>query len=338
MIFKDYLEKISGRVNLTKNEAEDIFTAMVSGRLEPVEIAALLVSLKTKGEVIDEIAGAAQALRDNALQFDRPDYLFADSCGTGGDGSHTINVSTAAGLVCAAAGLPVAKHGNRSITSKCGSADVLENLGVKLDASSEISRKALDEAGICFFFAPMYHSGLRHAGPVRKQLGMRTMMNILGPLVNPAAPDAQILGVFSEELTTTSAEVLRSLGTKSALVVNGQGLDEIAIHGTTKGALLKDGTITRMEFSPKDAGLKEFSLESIKGGSPQENSRTLRAVLEGRGPEAHNSAVAINAGALLWVAGKADSLKDGTSLAMDTILSGKSINTLNRLAEITNGA
>src|SRR4051812_20411053 len=186
--------------SLTQAQAESLFEALVQGRLDEPSIAAMLVALKVRGETTDELIGAARALRAADMHFERPDYIFADSCGTGGDGSGTINLSTAVAFVAAASGLPVAKHGNRSVTSRCGSADVLEQLGVRLDCPAEISRRALDEAGLCFLFAPLYHPGLRHAGPVRRALGIRTIMNILGPCVNPAEPRVQLLGVAEERL------------------------------------------------------------------------------------------------------------------------------------------
>ncbi|MBN2528746.1 MAG: anthranilate phosphoribosyltransferase [Deltaproteobacteria bacterium] len=335
---KQYIEPITNRQDLTEAQTAEVFTKMVLGEMDPIEISALLIGLRTKGESPAEIAGAAKALRKCALPFARPDYEFADSCGTGGDGAHTINVSTVAALVVAGMGIPVAKHGNRSISSKCGSADVFENLGIKLDATAAVSRQCLDEAGICFLFAPAYHAGLRHAGPVRKKLGMRTMMNLLGPLVSPAAPTCQVMGVYDPALCTTLAEVFNALGTKSALVVHGSGLDEIAIHGTTTCALLNDGKVTSLEISPSDAGLTTYSLDDIRGGEPMENTQIVRDILMGKGREAHNAAVAINAGALAWICGKADSLKAGTALAMEVMQSGKCIEIVEKFKELSHGA
>ena len=228
------LARLCGGDSLTAGQSELLFQALVAGELGEAEIAALLIALKVKGETGDELIGAARALRAAALPFDRPDYLFADSCGTGGDGSRTINLSTAVAFVAAAAGLPIAKHGNRSVTSKCGSADVLEQLGVRLDVSPETSRRALDQAGICFLFAPQYHPGLRHAGPVRRALKVRTVMNMLGPCVNPARPAVQLLGVADPALLEPVATTLAGLGVERALVVHGAGLDEVALHGETE--------------------------------------------------------------------------------------------------------
>src|SRR5690606_16769473 len=212
-----------------------------------IQFAALLAALKTKGETAGELTGAARALLAASTPFNRPDYLFADTCGTGGDHAGTINVSTAATFVSAAAGLPVAKHGNRSVSSMCGSADMLELLGATLDISPAKSRAALDRTGVCFLFAPLYHPGMKHAGPVRQALKIRTIMNVLGPLLNPARPDVQIMGVSEPRLIRPAAETLRALGTKAALVVHGSGLDEIALHGATQAARLKDGAITSID-------------------------------------------------------------------------------------------
>src|SRR5687767_9555083 len=220
------MQLYSGR-SLDQSAAQGLFEELVAGALGEPMIAAMLVALRLKGETADELIGAARALRAADAPFPRPDYLFADSCGTGGDGAGTINVSTAAAFVAAAAGLPVAKHGNRSVTSRCGSADVLEQLGVKLEIGAEQSRRALDETGICFLFAPLYHPGLRHAGPVRRALKIRTIMNVLGPCVNPAEPQVQLLGVADPALLEPVARTLAALGVANALVVHGSGLDEI---------------------------------------------------------------------------------------------------------------
>jgi anthranilate phosphoribosyltransferase len=296
----------------------------------------MLVALKIKGETKDELIGAARALRAADMAFERPDYLFADSCGTGGDGSGTINLSTAVAFVAAAAGLPVAKHGNRSVTSRCGSADVLEHLGVKLDVSAATSRKALDEAGLCFLFAPAYHPGLKHAGPVRRALKVRTIMNILGPCVNPAEPGVQLLGVAEPRLLEPVAAVLHALGVQRALVVHGGGLDEIALHDATEAARLDNGRIERITITPEQVGLERAPLGSIRGGGPEENAERLKALLMGQGSAAERDAVALNAGALLMTAGIVPNLRLGVTLALDTLLSGRAMRNLRTLVEITN--
>ncbi|HEX8641707.1 MAG TPA: anthranilate phosphoribosyltransferase [Allosphingosinicella sp.] len=322
--------------SLDQFEAESLFTELVEGRLAEPSIAALLIALKIKGETADELIGAARALRAADLDFDRPDYLFADSCGTGGDGSGTINVSTAAAFVAAAAGLPVAKHGNRSITSRCGSADVLEQLGIRLDVPPAVSRRALDEAGICFLFAPAYHPGLRHAGPVRRALKVRTVMNVLGPCLNPAEPDVQLLGVAEARLLEPVALTLVALGVERALVVHGGGLDEVALHADTQAVRLGGGRIERLRLSPQLAGLEPAPLAAIRGGGPEENADRLKALLGGRSALSDRRAAAINAGALLLTAGLAGSLAEGTDVALQSLASGAPLRVLQALAEITN--
>jgi anthranilate phosphoribosyltransferase len=328
------LTRLYAGQSLTQEEAETLFASLVEGRMAEPAIAAMLIALKLKGETTDELIGAARALRAACLPFDRPSYPFADSCGTGGDGAGTINLSTAVAFVAAAAGLPVAKHGNRSFSSACGSADVLEALGVRLDMPPALARRALDEAGICFLFAPAYHPGLRHAGPVRKALKVRTMMNVLGPCLNPAAPPVQLLGVAERRLIAPVAQVLAALGVERALVVHGAGLDEIAPHAASDGLLLSHGEIAPLNLAPEDAGLRRRSSEGLNGGGPAENAARLKAVLAGQGGEAETEAVALNAGALLMVAGKAASLRQGTARALDALASGAPLARLDALVRI----
>jgi anthranilate phosphoribosyltransferase len=321
--------------SLSRGEAERLFAALVQGRMAEPAIAAMLVALKIKGETIDELVGAARALRAACVPFERPSYVFADSCGTGGDEAGTINLSTAVAFVAAAAGLPVAKHGNRSFSSRCGSADVVEALGVKLDVTPALSRRALDEIGICFLFAPAYHPGLRHAGPVRKALKVRTTMNLLGPCLNPAAPPVQLLGVAEARLIEPIARTLAALGVERALVVHGAGLDEIAGHAPTQAALVADGRIERINLAPEDAGLRRRPLATLSGGGPGENAARLEALLRGRGGLAETEAVAFNAGALLMVAGKAPTLLQGTRLALDAIALGEPFALVEALADLS---
>jgi anthranilate phosphoribosyltransferase len=317
--------------------AETLFAALVEGQLDGPSIAAMLIALRLKGESAEELAGAARALRAADADFPRPDYLFADSCGTGGDGAGTINVSTAAAFVAAAAGLPVAKHGNRSVTSRCGSADVLERLGAKLDVPAEVSRRALDEAGICFLFAPRYHPGLRHAGPVRKALGVRTIMNVLGPCVNPAEPAVQLLGVADPKLLESVARTLAALGVAKALVVHGAGLDEIALHGETEAVRVDGGRLERLTLTPEQAGLERRPLDGLKGGGPEENAERLKTLLMGYGLAAETETVALNAGALLMTAGLAADLREGTERAMDSIRSAEAYRRLKLFVEASHG-
>ena len=324
-------------ISLDSLQAERLFAELVEGRLAEPMIAAMLIALRLKGETGDELIGAARALRAADRDFPRPDYLFADSCGTGGDGSGSINVSTAAAFVAAAAGLPVAKHGNRSVTSRCGSADVLEHLGARLDVSPEQSRRALDETGFCFLFAPAYHPGLKHAGPVRRALGVRTIMNVLGPCVNPAEPAIQLLGVADPLLLEPVARTLAALGVAEALVVHGGGMDEIALHSETEAVRLSRGRLERLTIAPEQAGLRRRPAETLKGGGPEENGERLKSLLMGYALAAENEVVALNAGALLMTAGLAADLREGVAMAMDSTASGEPYRRLKAFVEITNG-
>jgi anthranilate phosphoribosyltransferase len=330
------LERLYGGHSLSEAAAEGLFAQLVAGELSEPDIAAMLISLRLKGETAAELIGAARALRAADAPFERPDYLFADSCGTGGDGSGSINVSTAAAFVAVACGLPVAKHGNRSVTSRCGSADVLEQLGAKLDVSAEVSRRALDETGFCFLFAPRYHPGLRHAGPVRRALKVRTIMNLLGPCVNPGEPKVQLLGVADPKLLEPVAQTLASLGVERALVVHGDGLDEIALHGGTQAVRVSNGSLETLTITPEDAGLKRSPVSALKGGGPEENAERFRALLMGYAPAAEAEVVALNAGALLMTAGKAADLRQGTAMALDAIRSGAAHARLKQFVAATN--
>jgi anthranilate phosphoribosyltransferase len=335
----DSIEKIMQKLlaggSLERSESRAIFDAVIRGDLSDVEIAAVLVALKMRHETADEIAGAASALREGAAIFPRPDYTFADIVGTGGDGANTINISSAATFISAEAGLPVAKHGNRSVSSRCGAADLLERFGVRLDMPPTVARRMLDELNVTFLYAPHYHSGIRHAMPVRKALATRTTFNLLGPLINPARPQIMLVGVYEAALCGVVAETLRLLGVERALVVNGLGLDEIALHGETNAAELRDGEISDRSFKPADFGVREFPLSSIIGGSPEENETAIRAVLGGRGDEAHAAAIAVNAGALLTLGGMTSNYRDGFDLAMSTLEGGQALSRLERFADLS---
>lgn len=331
------LPKLLDGGDLERDESQHLFERLVLGRLEPAEIAGMLIALRMKGETAEELTGAALALRHAATPFPRPDYLFADSCGTGGDCSGSINVSTAAGMVAAACGLPVVKHGNRSFTSKCGSADVVEALGAKLDVSPPASRQILDRTGFCFLLAPAYHPGIAHAGPVRKALRVRTVMNLLGPCLNPARPPVQLLGVPHPDLLMPIAETLRALGVQQALVVHGSGLDEVAVHAFTQAVRLSDGELEPLEITPEQAGLKRHPIEEVSGGSPERNANLLFDVLSGRGSAAQRAIVAMNAGALLETAGIAADLRDGVERAQDCISSGAARQLVESFVEASRG-
>ena len=331
------IARLLERQDLDRDEARAVFSEIVQGRLPEPLMAAAFVALRFKGETADELTGAALALRDAAQPFPSPDYLFADSCGTGGDCSGSINVSTAAAILAAACGLPVVKHGNRSFTSKCGSADVLESLGAKLDVSPPASRHLLDETGFCFLLAPAYHPGIAHAGPVRRALRVRTVMNLLGPCLNPAAPKIQLLGVPHPDLLLPVAQTLRALGVERALVVHGSGLDEIAVHAFTEAVRLVDGDLDRIEITPEQAGLKRYPKDSIAGGDPARNAQLLVDILSGRGTDAQRAIVGINGGALLEIAGIASDLRDGVERIFDAISSGRALRLLNAFIEGSRG-
>ena len=331
------LARLYAGESLVEAEAEMLFGELVAGRLAEPAIAAMLIALRLKGETAGELTGAARALRAADSDFPRPDYLFADSCGTGGDGSASINVSTAVAFTAAAAGLPVAKHGNRSVTSRCGSADVLEQLGARLDASPEQSRRALDETGVCFLFAPLYHPGLRHAGPVRRMLKVRTIMNMLGPCLNPAEPGVQLLGVADPALLEPVARTLAALGVARALVVHGSGLDEIALHGETQAVRVRYGVLDEVTIRPEEAGLERRPVQVLRGGGPEENAERLKALLMGYGLAAETEVVALNTGALLLTAGLAADLRDGTAMATQALQSGEAYRRLKLFVEASRG-
>lgn len=334
-MIRNTLQKVCSKQNLTLEEAQNVFAHVMQGLVNEVELSALLIALKTKGESPDEIAGAAQAMRSAAHPFNAQGLEVVDSCGTGGDGMSTVNISTAAALVAAEAGLHVAKHGNRAVSSRCGSADVLEACGVQIDTPVEYSERALRDVGICFLFAPHFHPGVRHAMSVRKQLGVRTMFNLLGPLANPAKPRFQVLGVYDPALCRTMAETLALLGCERALVVHGGGLDEIALHSETRAAFLDNGQVSELVLSPESVGFKRCAPEALQGGDPAENASWLMSLLAGNASHAHTQAVALNAGALLWIAGRAEDLGSGCRLAIESIQSGKAVDRLAQWAYLT---
>jgi len=322
--------------NLSQAETEQFFQQVLSGDIEPALLASVLTALKVKGETPTEIAGAALAIRNAATTFPAQQAPVADCVGTGGDGANTINISTTAAILSAACGIKVAKHGNRSVSSMSGSADLLEAFGVNLTMSPATASNCLDKANLCFLFAPAYHSGFKYAAPVRKAMGIRTIFNILGPLVNPAAPQTMLLGVYTPELLRPIATALQLTGVKRALVVHGSGLDEIALHGDTQVIELKDDQLIERTICPQDFGLKNYTLDDIKGGTPQENAQFIDAILAGTGQEAHNAAVIINCAALLYLHDKADDLTTAAQLANEVLQSGKGLATLQQLVTLSN--
>jgi anthranilate phosphoribosyltransferase len=331
------LPRLLSGEDLSAEDAEHLFERLVLGRLEPAETGGMLIALRMKGETAEEMIGAARGLFAAAKPFDRPDYLFADCCGTGGDGSGLINVSTAVAFVAAAAGLPVAKHGNRSISSRCGSADVLEALGAKIELDPEHARRVLDETGFCFLFAPAYHPGMKHAALVRRQLQVRTVMNLLGPCINPARPPVQLLGVADPKMLRRIVQTLNAMGVKEALVVHGSGLDEVALHADTRAMRLSEGQITEITITPEDAGLERAPLTGVTGADVAENAARFRALLDGGGNSAEQDITILNAAALLWTAGLAASLRDAADLARDALLSGRAGEVLDSYIETSNG-
>jgi anthranilate phosphoribosyltransferase len=332
--FKPLLAKlVDGRV-LSDTEAHAFFAACLRGEPTPAQVAAAVTALRIRGETVGEIAAFAAAMREAALTLEHP-YEAIDTCGTGGDGQHTYNISTAAALVLAGAGLKVAKHGNRALSSKSGSSDVLAALGVNLAATPAQQRRALDQAGIAFLFAPAYHGAMRHVGPVRAELGFRTVFNLLGPLSNPAGARRQVMGVYDPRLLEPLAEVLGRLGAKRAWTVHGQGLDELTTTGPTEVAEWKDGAVRRFTVAPEDAGLPRADIAAIRGGDAEENAAALRALLAGQ-TGAYRDVVLLNAAAALVVSDKAADLAEGAAQAATVIDEGRAARALTDLVEATN--
>jgi len=332
--FKPLLAKlVDGRI-LTADEAHAFFAACLRGEPTPAQVAAAVTALRIRGETVEEIAAFATAMREAARTLVHP-YDAIDTCGTGGDGQHTFNISTAAALVLAGAGLKVAKHGNRAMSSKSGSSDVLSVLGVNLQASPAQQRRSLDRAGIAFLFAPAYHGAMRHVGPVRAEIGFRTVFNLLGPLSNPAGAKRQVMGVYDPRLLEPLAEVLGRLGAARAWTVHGQGLDELTTTGETEVAEWKDGSVRRFTVTPEDAGLPRADLAALRGGDAEENAVALRALLDGA-TGAYRDIVLLNAAAALIVADRAVDLAEGAALAARVIDDGRAAKALADLVEATN--
>lgn len=331
---KPFINKVAMGASLTKDEAEAAFTIMMSGQATPAQIGGFLMSLRVRGETIDEITGAVASMRKKMLRVDSVDGA-VDIVGTGGDQSGSYNVSTATAFVVAGAGIPVGKHGNRALSSKSGAADALAALGVNIDATPEMIGRCIREVGLGFMFAPTHHSAMRHVGPARVELGTRTIFNILGPLSNPAGVTNQLIGVFSPQWVVPIAKVLQGLGSKSLWVVHGSGMDELTTAGETDVAALKDGVLTTFTVTPEDAGLKRVTMADLKGGDPQYNAQALRAVLEGQ-HGAYRDIVLLNAAAAFIIAGKTDTLKQGVEIAKQSIDQGKAKEKLEQLIKVSN--
>lgn len=320
---------------LDLEQAECAFDIMMSGDATPSQMGGLLMALRVRGETVDEITGGARAMRAKMVRVKAPDHAI-DTCGTGGDASGTYNVSTAAGLVVAACGVTVAKHGNRALSSKSGSADVLTALGVNIETEVPVVERSIEEVGIGFMMAPRHHGAMRHVGGTRVELGTRTIFNLLGPLSNPAGTKRQLIGVFAKEWVRPLAEVLGRLGSERAWVVHGaDGLDEITTTGTTHVAELKDGTVETFEISPEVAGLPFADASALKGGDARQNAAALRAVLNGE-PSAFRDIVLLNTAAALVVAERADDLRSGVETAAEAIDGGAASSVLERLIAVTN--
>lgn len=337
-MIKEAIEKIVNKEDLTYDEAYTVMNEIMSGETSPTQNAAFLAALSTKSaraETTDEIAGCAAAMRTHAVKVETGMEVF-EIVGTGGDNAHSFNISTTSALVAAAGGMKVAKHGNRAASSLCGTADCLEALGVNIMQSPKRCIELLKEAGICFFFAQKYHTSMKYVGAIRKELGFRTVFNILGPLTNPGTPSMQLLGVYDEYLVEPLAQVLISLGVKRGMVVYGQEkLDEISMSAPTTVCEIKDGWVKNYVITPEQFGSERCTKEDLAGGTPEENAAITRSVLGGeKGPR--RNAVLMNAGASLYIGGKADSMKDGIALAAELIDSGKALETLEKLIEISN--
>jgi anthranilate phosphoribosyltransferase len=334
-MFREHLNRIIQGKDLTQSEMADMMNTVLTGKATEAQIGAMMAALATKGETFEELAGAAGAMRQNARRIQAVGSPVVDTCGTGGDGAHTFNISTTTAFVVAGAGVTVAKHGNRSVSSKCGSADVLEALGVKLDTPPEIVEEAIHEVGIGFMFAPLYHSAMKYAIKPRQELGIRSIFNMLGPLTNPASAGCQLLGVFAPQLTEMFAQALRLLGGQSAMVVHGHdGLDEISVCAPTRVSELKEGMVRTYDIDPMPYFGQLADPEEMAGGDAEVNAAITREILSG-GAGARRNVVLINAGAALQAAGKADDLRAGIEMAAAVIDDGKATEKLDALVQYT---
>jgi anthranilate phosphoribosyltransferase len=332
--FKPFIAIAASGKPLSRGDAELAFTMMMSGEATPSQIGGFLMALRVRGETVDELAGAVATMRAKMLPVTAPNHAM-DIVGTGGDASGSYNVSTATAFVVAAAGVPVAKHGNRALSSKSGSADVLKALGVNLELDAKGISRCIDEAGIGFMFAPAHHSAMKFVGPSRVELGTRTIFNLLGPLSNPAGVKRQLLGVFSPDWLLPIAETLRDLGSENVWVVHGDGMDEITTTGETKVVTLEDGEIGHLTLIPEDFGIKRATKAELVGGDAAHNALALRSVLGGT-TGAYRDIVLMNTSAALLIAGKASDMVSGIALAVHLIDSGAALNTLNKLVQTSN--
>lgn len=332
--FKQLIAKVGDSIPLSQSESEEAFSIMMGGEATPSQIGGFLMALRVRGETVDEITGAVQSMRSRMLRVDAPENAM-DIVGTGGDASGSYNISTCTAMVVAGCGVPIAKHGNRALSSKSGAADTLKALGINLELDPAGITRCIDEAGLGFMFAPAHHAAMRHVGPTRVELGTRTIFNLLGPLSNPASVTRQLVGVFDAKWVRPLADVLQQLGSKSVWVVHGDGLDEMTVTGETLVAELKDGKIREFSVTPQDAGLETHSFEDLKGGDAKYNAAALRDVLNGA-KNAYRDIVLLNAAASLIVAEKVNNLKEGAKLAANSIDSGAAKTVLEKLVLTSN--
>jgi anthranilate phosphoribosyltransferase len=335
MMFREYLKKIVGRQDLQQAEMSEVLSEIFSGTVTDAQVGAFMAALATKGETFEELAGAAQAMRRRAVRVDVPAASVVDTCGTGGDGANTFNISTTTAFVVAGCGVTVAKHGNRSVSSKCGSADLLENLGVNLNTEPEIVEEAIGEIGIGFLFAPLYHGAMKYAMKARKEVGLRSIFNMLGPLTNPAGANCQLLGVYAPELTEMFAQALKMLGSKRAFVVHGhEGLDEISVCAPTRVSELTDGVIRTYDIRPEQFFGETADPRELFGGEPDQNAVISRNILNGE-KGARRNVVLLNAAAALVAAGRAGDFGEGIQQAESAIDSGAAGDKLEALVKYT---
>ncbi len=336
-MIKEAIAKIVISIDLTEQEMFEAMNEVMTGAASPAQIAAFITALRMKGETVAELTGAARLMREKGTRVNAGGAVVVDTCGTGGDEAHTFNISTASAFVAAGAGLTVAKHGNRSVSSRSGSADVLKALGVNIEAEVSKVEECLAKAGIGFLFAPMLHGAMKYAAPVRRELGIRTIFNLLGPLTNPAGSKRQVIGVYDPALTDLLAKVLANLGTERAFIVRGEdGLDEITLTGPTRITELHGGSIRTYHITPEEFGLSRCSPQDLKGAGPDENARIILDVLNGKGSQAQRGVVILNAGAAIAAGGKAHALGEGVALARAAIDSGEALARLELLKTITN--
>ncbi len=334
-MLKEFISKVADKQSLTESEMAYAMGIIMDGKATPAQIASFITALRMKGETVEEITGAARIMRERALRVKCSAPVIIDTCGTGGDGTHTFNISTLAALISVGAGLTVAKHGNRSVSSRCGSADVLKELGVNIEAPLPVIEECLEKIGIAFLFAPNLHTAMKYAIGPRREIGIRTVFNILGPLTNPAFTNAQVVGVYSPDLTETIAQVLGKLGNRKAMVVHGDGLDEITLCGETKVSEYIDGEVKAFKIRPEDFGFRRCSIDELKGGDPSVNAQIMISLLKGeKGPR--RDITLLNAGAALYVGEKVRTIEEGIKLAAEIIDSGAALNKLNQLIELTN--